>query len=80
MERLFGLLDIKVCELLTALDCINNVAKFVSGSFVLRGNPFLFQTVAGSEVKWDVMLRENSPESFFTSYFYFLIFSCDCFP
>ena len=45
--KLFGFPDIKVCALLTALDCINNSVKFVSETFVLR-------------VNWDVMFRENS--------------------
>uniref|UniRef100_A0A3Q3VMB2 BTB domain-containing protein n=1 Tax=Mola mola TaxID=94237 RepID=A0A3Q3VMB2_MOLML len=31
VERLFGLPDIKICALLTALDCINNIVKFVCG-------------------------------------------------
>ena len=49
--------DIKVCALLTALDYINNIVKFVSGSFVFRMNQFLFQSVTGSEVNWDLMLK-----------------------
>ena len=63
VERLFVLPDIKVCPFLTALDCINNIVEFVSGSFVLRVNEFLSQSVRASEVKWNIMLRENSSES-----------------
>ena len=58
----FGLPDIKVCALLTALDCINNIVKFVSGSFVLRVNQLLSQSVDGSDAKWDVALEEDSSE------------------
>ena len=58
MESLFGL-NIKVCALLTALDCILNIVKFVPESFIIRVNWFLFQRVAGSEANWDIILREN---------------------
>ena len=51
---------IKVCALLTALACIHNTVKFLSGSFILEVIQFLSQCFAGSEVNWDVMLRENS--------------------
>ena len=64
VERLFCLPDIKVCALLTSLDCMNNIVKFVSGSFDLGVNQFLSQSVAGSEVNWDVIFRENSSEFF----------------
>ena len=60
VERLFDLPDIEVCALHTALDCINSIVKFVSGSAVLGLNQFLSQSVAGSEVNWDFTLRENS--------------------
>ena len=42
--RLFGLPNKKVCALLSALDCIINIVKFVSGSFVLGVNQFLSQS------------------------------------
>ena len=38
VEKLFGLPDIKVCALFTALDCINNIDKRVSRSFGLGMN------------------------------------------
>ena len=50
VERLFGFPDKNICALLTALDCINNVVEFVSGSFALRVNQFLSQGVEGSEI------------------------------
>ena len=37
VERLFALPDIKV----TALDCLNNIVKFVAGIFVLDVNQYL---------------------------------------
>ena len=57
--RLFGLPNKKVCALLSALDCIINIVKFVSGSFVLGVNQFLSQSVAGSEMNWDVWILLN---------------------
>ena len=62
VEMWFGLPDVKVCALLSAMDCINNIIKFVSGSFVLRVNLFLSQSVAGSEMNWNIMLKANSSE------------------
>ena len=56
VERLFALPNIKVCAFLTALDCIDNIVEFVSGSFVLQVNQFLSHSFGGSEVNWDVML------------------------
>ena len=60
MERLFGLPSVKIFALLTAMDCINSIVKFVPWDFVLGVSQFLFQYVEGSEANWDVILRENS--------------------
>ena len=51
---------LRIRALFTALDCINNIVKFVSGSFDLGMNQFLCQSVARSKVNWDVPIRENS--------------------
>ena len=58
MERFFGLPDKKVYALLTALVCIKHIVNFVFGV-----NQFLSQSVTGSQVNWDVKLRENSSGS-----------------
>ena len=46
----------------TALHCINKIVRFLSQSFVLKVNQFWSQSVAGSEVSWGVIFRENSSE------------------
>ena len=62
VKWLFGLSDVEVWAFLTALYSIHHVVKSVFWSFVFRVNQFVSECVAGSEVHWDVVLGENSPE------------------